>query len=125
MPAPGPDPHQPGHRLLSRGYGIYVVGASIIIALLSWLALHLLAPIASDRSGGGEIAPFVRRCIALRAWMPLLALPALLCGIVLLRGRRGSLAVAVLGTALLLLPLVIVLVCFIMIVGRMYTYQPL
>jgi hypothetical protein len=125
MPAPGPERYQPHHRLLSRGYGVYMIGASVIIASLSWLALHMLAPIAEDRSGSTEIPSFVVRCIASRAWTPLLSLPALLCGIGLLRMKRRSLALAVLGTAALLLPLVIVLYCFIALVGRMYTYQPL
>jgi len=102
-----------------------VIGASIIIAFLTWLALHMLAPIAEDRSGSVEISPFVLWCVAHRGWMPLLSLPALLCGLALLRLRRRSLPFILLGTAALLLPLIITLYCFITLLARMYTYQPL
>jgi hypothetical protein len=125
MPGPAADPGQPARRWLARGYGVYVIVASIIIAFLTWLALHMLAPVAADRSGSGEIPPFVLWCVAARGWMPLLSLPALLCGLALLRLRRRSLPFIVLGTAALLLPLAITLYCFIMLLAQLYTYQPL
>lgn len=125
MPAPPADHSQPARRWLARGYGVYVIVASVIIAFLTWLALHMLAPIAQERSGSGEIPPFVLWCVAARGWMPLLALPALLCGLALLRMKRHSLPFAVLGTAALLLPLIVTLYCFIMLLAQMYTYQPL
>lgn len=102
-----------------------MVGGSAVIGLLSWLALHLLAPIAEEKAGGPEIPPLVLQCVALRAWMPLMALPALLCGIALLRVRRRPLRFVLLGTAALLLPFVIILYCFIMLLAQLYTYQPL
>ena len=125
MPGSPADPSQPARRWLARGYGVYVIGASLVIAFLTWLALHMLAPVAADRSGSGEIPPFVLWCVAARPWMPLLSLPALLCGIALLRMKRHSLPFVVLGTAALLLPLIITLYCFIMLLAQMYTYQPL
>ena len=124
MSASGLERRSPPSRLLSRGYGVYVVGASIIIGFLSWLALHMLLPVAAQRSDTA-LPSFVILCFEWGALSPLLALPALLCGLVLLRGRRRSLPLALLGTALLLLPLVVILYCFLVVVGGMYTYRPL
>jgi hypothetical protein len=112
-------------RWLARTYGLYVVCGSVVIGLLSWLALHLLAPIVEEKASGAEIPPLVLQCVAHRGWMPLLALPALLCGIALLRVRHRALGFVLLGTAALLLPFVIILYCFIMLLAQLYTYQPL
>ena len=68
---------------------------------------------------------FVRTVVTWRAAVPLLALPALACGCVLVATQwRPKLTVSV-GSLLLLLPLGVVGYCFVRLIAPMYTYQPI
>lgn len=113
-------------RWLARGSGVAIIIAALLSAFFSWLALHFLAPIAADPPyPAAEIPAFVRGCVEHRGLVPLLALPALLCGALLVRAGRRSIALLVLGSLALAVPFVVVIACFLAIVGPMYSYREL
>ncbi len=113
-------------RVLGRVTGLGLLLSAPACGLLGWLALSLLAGLAADPPyPPNEIPALVARCVAFRAAVPVLALPALLCGAILLRRPRRPWLLSVFGSLSLLIPVVVVLYCFVMLVAPMYRYRPL
>lgn len=113
-------------RWLFFSSGLYLLLVSLAMGFMVWLVLVLLSKLLPTNPRELEKLPrLVVRVVALRAWSPALALPPLLCGLVTMRARRGQLAWSIAGLVFLILPLVLVLYCFIMLIAPYYTIQPL
>jgi len=110
---------------LSGIYGAYLAVAALITAFLCWFALRMIGGMLHDHPHPDQIAPLALWCIAHRLWLPLTALPALLCGLVLWKTRRFTIVFLLLGVALLFLPLAAALFCFVMVLAPLYRIQPL
>jgi len=114
--------------------GGFLLVVSIVIAWLGWFVLSTLAENA--REYDVNLPELALAAIEHRAWFPLLALPSLACGIVLVfsgirDGMRGGaplparwLILAV-GSLWLALTFAIVLYCFLMFLRPLYQYQEL
>ena len=107
---------------LSRITGIYITVAAVLIGGLSILMLNLFSDIAQKTE---DIHPFAELCLNNRVLIPLTAVPALLCGIMLIKLRRRTLPLVMLSVVLLLIPFVLVLCCFLMLIAPLYEIQPL
>jgi hypothetical protein len=111
---------------LGCGFGLYLVGAAVLLGLLSWVALTLLAKLVRDPPYDPSLVPdLVRACVRARAAIPLAALPALACGLAATRAGKRTLLLVVLGVLLLLVPFAITLYCFIALIAPMYQYHPI
>jgi hypothetical protein len=108
----------------SAATGIYFIIAAVAVAALSFVALHLFAEIARDTET--ELPQLARWCFMNRAWLPLTTLPTLILGILVIRAAGGKrFVMVVLALLFLLVPLVLVLYCFVSTVAPMYQVQPL
>jgi hypothetical protein len=108
----------------SAATGIYFILAAIVVGGLSYIAFNLFADVARDQ--GTELPHLALWCVTNRAWLPLLTLPTLILGILIIRAVGGKrFAMVVLALLFLLVPLVLVLYCFVATVAPMYQMQPL
>jgi len=113
-------------RWMSVGSGVSMIFAALVGGALLWLPLHFLADIVADPPyPRSEIPPLVVMCVAYRASVPLLAIPTLICGILLVRARRRSWLLLIVGMLGMLVPLALVLYCFVGIIGPMYEMHPI
>ncbi len=113
-------------RVLGRATGLGLVVGAPACGLLGWLALSLLAGLVVDPPyPPDEVPAFVAWCVTVRVAVPVLALPALLCGALLLRRPRRPWLLSVFGSLSLLIPAAVVMYCFVMVVAPMYRYRPL
>jgi hypothetical protein len=111
-------------RYTARAYGIYLIIGSLACGAMSWVVLHFLAKLAADQDI--EVPGLALALIENRVFVPLIALPAFLCGIIVvgMRGRR-SLGLVLIGTLFLLAPLALSLYCFLALIAPMYQYKAL
>jgi hypothetical protein len=119
--------HSGAGRAVRRGAGLGLVAGAIACGGLGWLILRLVAPIAADPPYPPEEIPaFARGMVEMPALMPLLSLPALVCGVVMLKRKmkRGWIP-ALVGSTLLLVPFLIALMTFVLLIAPMYTYRAL
>ncbi len=115
-------------RSLPRIKGGFLMVSALATAGLGWFILNLLPGIAEKLSGGEQdLHPLARFCIHHRPWIPLLVLPGFLCGVLILRTPRSSLARMwlLVGTLTLILSVALIFFCFIMTLAPAYQYQPL
>ncbi|MCP3904699.1 MAG: hypothetical protein GY715_13815, partial [Planctomycetes bacterium] len=105
----------------STAAAIYLVVGAVACGALGWLPLHLLRELAVDPPyPKSEIPGLAAAAVEHRAIVPLLALPALLCGIALLRTSWSPRSILTVGTIALLLPLAVTLYCFVSLVAPLY-----
>jgi hypothetical protein len=108
----------------SAATGIYFIIAAVAVAALSFVALHLFTEVARDTET--ELPQLARWCFTNHAWLPLTTLPTLVFGILITRAAGGKrFGMVVLALLFLLVPLVLVLYCFVATVAPMYQMQPL
>lgn len=117
-------------RVAGRVAGMGLVISAPLVALMTGVALWLLARIASDPPyPADEIPAAARAIVAWRLAVPWLALPALVCAVVLLRRRRGghgaTWTLVLVGSLCLIPPVAIVLYVFIALLAPMYSYRPI
>ena len=110
-----------------RVAGAALVVSGFVLALLGYIILHLLEAMLEKR--GPDYPPpddLVLLCLDQSWWIILAALPAILCGLFLLRYKpKVRFAWIGLGILLLLVPLAIILGCFVTVVAPLYRLQPL
>ncbi|MCI0675116.1 MAG: hypothetical protein L0Y42_04995 [Phycisphaerales bacterium] len=69
--------------------GLFLIVGWLAIATIGWFALAKLADnIRKNPEVVIDLPPLAAICINYRAWLPVAAVPALICGIVLLRSTR-------------------------------------
>ena len=113
-------------RVLGVSSGVYAIGGSVGCGLLGWLVLRLLAPLAADPPyPASQVPAFVRWCVEHRLVIPLLAVPAFACGLLLLRAPRRIIALVVISMLAMVLPAGVAMYCFLRLIAPMYQYQPL
>ncbi|UCD75064.1 MAG: hypothetical protein JSV91_14920 [Phycisphaerales bacterium] len=110
-----------------RVAGVALVVSSFVLAVLGYFILHLLEAMLEKR--GPDYPPPsnpVLFCIEQPWWILLAALPAMLCGFFLLRHKPGGRSAWIaLGILLLLIPLAMILGCFLAVIAPLYQMQPL
>jgi hypothetical protein len=110
----------------STAFAIYLVVGALACAALCWLPLHLLSDLVADPPyPKTEIPGHVRAAVEHRALVPLLALPALACGIALLRESAPKRTLITAGTAALVVPVVVTLYCVVRLVAPLYEMHEL
>ena len=102
-------------------HGVYLILAGAGLALFGWLIPRLLLEVAqSDLIDPGEVPRFAQRLLEHRRWIPVLALPTVMFGVLAtLKVRRRWLWVA-LGLASMLVPAGLLIYSFVAWVGRLY-----
>jgi len=102
-------------------------GVLLVVALgvggLCWFVTRVLADIASDRNV--ELSTFASWCLGHPVLVALLAVGAVLCALAGMFARRLSWLLVMLVALAALIPVGVVLVCFLQVVMPMYQYQPL
>ncbi len=112
-------------RWMRRSFGIYLFGGSLLCGVLSLVALRLFVPLVEKAPNPEQIPPHVLWCIEHSLAIPLTAIPALFLGVMLMKSKRRTVVLVLLGTALMFLPLALTLYCFIRLIAPLYTVQPL
>jgi hypothetical protein len=119
-------PHPTPSGCLYAAHGAFMVLAGAAVALMCWLIPMLLAKVlASDVIDPADVSATAKWVIGHRALMPLLALPAIALGVlVLARVRPRPLWVA-LGALAMLGPAALLIYVFIATIGLLYQPQDL
>jgi len=106
-----------------------LIAGSLGVGAIGWFVLATMAD--SLRKNPDEIGPLpalATACINHRNWLPLLVLPILVCGILLI-ARRRSVTIAwpvfMIALAWLLTLFALILYTFIMFITPLYQYHPL
>jgi hypothetical protein len=111
---------------MSRKAGASMILTSIVFAVAGPFILGFFSnAIESGEIGGVEAPPQLIWFIAHRFWYGLLALPAFLCGVNLLRNPRGRWLFVTLGYLLMFLPLALILYLMYLIISPLYQMQEL
>ena len=127
---PGETPHSQvsstARRWLYRAHGVYTIVAGACLGFFCWLIPMLLHKIvAHDAVDPTNLPAAARGVLEHRGLMPLLALPAIVFGVVALTRAPWRLLWAILGLLFVLLPAVLLIYTFLTSIGLLYTYQPL
>ena len=113
-------------KWLAAIHGVYLIVAGIALAGLSWLLPHLLAKLAvSGTIDEAEIPSLGRLVIDHRGWLPLLAVPAVISGLLLTAGARLRWVWHTLGVMSLLIPAALLIYTAVVWIGSLYVYRPL
>jgi hypothetical protein len=103
-----------------------MIVAGAAVALMSWLIPSLLAKVvASDVIDPKDVSATARQVIELRALMPLLGLPSVVLGIVVLRKVPLRWLWTALGLLSTVLPMVLLVYVFVATIGLLYQPQDL
>lgn len=81
--------------------------------------------IKSDLASRSNLPNMAIWCMDNRGLLPLLALPTLVCGIVLMLNPKRKWLLSILGLIAMLLPLAAILYCFIAAMAQLYNPPPL
>ncbi len=107
-------------------HGVYLIGAGTALAGLSWLLPHLLAKLqVSGAIDQAEIPTLGRLVIDHRGWLPLLAVPAVIFGVLLTAGARHRWVWLILGVMSLGIPAALLIYAAVVWIGSLYVYRPL
>ncbi len=113
-------------RWLTAIHGVYLIGAGIALAGLSWLLPHQLAKLGvSGAIDQAQIPSLGRLVIDHRGWLPLLAVPVVIFGLLLTAGARLRWVWLILGVTSLLIPAALLIYTAVVWIGSLYLYQPL
>ncbi len=113
-------------RWLAAIHGVYLIGAGTALAGLSWLLPHLLAKLqVSGAIDHAEIPLLGRLVIDHRGWLPLLAVPVVIFGLLLTAGARHRWVWLILGVMSLGIPAAILIYAAVVWIGSLYVYRPL
>ena len=107
------------------GGALVVTGA--VLGALGYVILHLLEIMLTKRGTDYPLPSGTALfCIEKPWWILLAALPAIICGVLLVRFKpKPALAWIGLGVLLVLVPLAMILYCFIAVIAPLYQMQPL
>ncbi len=98
-----------------------MIFAGAAVALMSWLIPTLLAKVvASDVIDPRDVSATARQVIEHRALMPLMGLPAVVLGVVVLRKVRLRWLWTALGLLSTVLPMLLLVYVFIATIGLLY-----
>jgi len=107
---------------LYAAHGIYLLGAGLCLAVLSWLLPGWLAKIADSEVVDASKLPALARWVTThRATMPLMALPVVLCGVVMLFRVRWRWVWLVAGSIALIVPAAILIFAFVAYMAGVYS----
>jgi len=113
-------------RWLFRFSGLYYVLASVGLGIGAMLMPRLLdVVIKNDLASRKDLSQLTLWCADNRNLLPLLALPTLICGIVLMLNPKRKWLMSTLGLVAMLLPLAAILYCFIAAASQLYNPPPL
>jgi hypothetical protein len=107
------------------GGALVVTGA--VLAVLGYIIMRLLGIMLTKR--GPDYPPpgdAARFCIEQPWWIVGAALPAIVCGVLLVRYKAKPVLMWIgLGLLLVIVPLAMILYCFIAVISPLYQMQPL
>jgi threonine/homoserine efflux transporter RhtA len=102
-------------------HGIYLIGAGIAVGVFCWVIPYLLNQVATSSLIEPEQIPAAAwRVLEHRNLMPLLALPAVILGVVSLFKVPGRWLWVTLGAIALAAPAVILVYTFVVTIGLLY-----
>jgi hypothetical protein len=102
-------------------HGAYLVLGGIVVAAFCWVIPYLLQDVAgSELIDPDQVRPLARRVLDHRDVMPLLGLPAVIFGLLVLSGAPLRRLWVTLGVLSLLVPGAILIYTFVVTVGLLY-----
>ena len=111
---------------LFRFSGLYYIIAAVGLGIGAMLMPRLLdVVIKNDLTSRSNLSGMARWCMDNRSLLPLLALPTLVCGIVLMLNPKRKWLMSILGLIAMMLPLAAILYCFIAAASQLYNLPPL
>lgn len=113
-------------RWLFRFSGLYYIIAAIVLGIgASMMPRMLDVVIKNDLASRNDLPAMAKWCMDYRSLLPLLALPTLACGIILIVNPKRKWLMNILGSISMLLPLAAILYCFIAAASQLYNPPPL
>ena len=113
-------------RWLFRLSGLYYIIVAVGLGIGTSLMPRLLdVVIKNDLASRSDLSSFANWCLDNRSLLPLLALPALVCGILLMVYPKRKWLLSILGIVTMLLPLAAIMYCFIAAASQLYNPPPL
>lgn len=107
-------------------HGVYMVIAGLVLAVFCWLIPKLLVNITSSEVVDEKSLPAAARAVLEhREFMPLLALPVIIIGLIILNKVPPRWLWLVLGFIAMLLPAALLIYTFIVAIGTLYMGQSL
>ncbi|MHC4080340.1 MAG: hypothetical protein ACYSU2_03375 [Planctomycetota bacterium] len=102
-------------------HGAYLVLAGLAIAAFCWVIPYLLQQVVDgELIHPDQVRPVARGVLAHRDWMPLLGLPAVICGVVTLFKVPLRWLWVTLGVLSLMVPGIILIYTFVVTIGLLY-----
>ena len=102
-------------------HGVYLILAGIVVAAFCWVIPYLLQQVVgSDLIDPDQVRPLARRVLDHRDLMPLLALPAVIFGLVTLFKTPLRWLWVTLGMLALIAPAAILVYTFVVTIGFLY-----
>ncbi|MCH8823022.1 MAG: hypothetical protein IH984_05885 [Planctomycetes bacterium] len=119
-------PASTAKRWLFRLSGLYYILASVGLGIGAMLMPRMLdVVIRNDLASPSDLPGLAKWCMDNRSLLPLLALPTLVCGIVLMLNPKRKWLMSMLGLIAMMLPLAAILYCFIAAASQLYNPPPL
>ncbi len=111
---------------LFAAHGLYVIIAGLALAVFAWIIPTLLVKVVSSDVIDPQSVPWVARlAIDNRALVPLIAAPAIVCGVAGICKARPHWLWATLGFVALLVAALFLLYTFIVTMAQLYQVNPL
>ena len=111
---------------LFRLSGLYYVLASVGLGIGATLMPRMLdVVIKNNLTSRSDLPTMAKWCMDNRSLLALLALPTLVCGIVLMLNPKRKWLMSILGLIAMMLPLAAILYCFIAAMSQLYNPPPL
>lgn len=113
-------------RWLFRLSGLYYVIASVVLGIGAMFMPRMLdVVIKNNLASPSDLPNLAKWCMDNRGLLPLLALPTLVCGMVLMLNPKRKWLMSILGLIAMMLPLAAILYCFIAAMSQLYNPPPL
>lgn len=113
-------------RWLFRLSGLYYIIAAVVLGIGAMMMPRFLDVVSkSDLASRNNLSGMAKWCMDNRSLLPLLALPTLVCGIVLMLNQKRKWLMSMLGLIAMMLPLAAILYCFIAAMAQLYNPPPL
>lgn len=113
-------------RWLFRFNGLYYIIASIVLGIGAMLMPRLLDVVVKNNlASPSDLPNMAKWCMDNRGLLPLLALPTLICGIMLMVYPKRKWLLTILGLIAMMIPLAAILYCFISAMSQLYDPPPL
>ncbi len=119
-------PASTAKRWLFRFNGLYYIIASVGLGIGAMLMPRLLdVVIKNNLTSRNDLPGMAKWCMDNRGLLPLLALPTLVCGILLMVNPKRKWLITILGLIAMLMPVAAILYCFISAMAQLYDPPPL